>query len=556
MKPKFTIFKKICSLFSRTKRKKQRVDSSGPYTDFRDISRREADVKETDLVADLDENLQRIEAISGNSYDLSTIRFLAGPDEVKAALLYIDGMVNMDAINNLLRVVKIDTLKTNIAGTGKKELFKTIRERLLTDENRETDNIEGLYLGISLGNAALLIDGTAKAIISETKGWQTRALTEPESETVLRGPREGFVESIRANTALIRRRIRSPNLWIESVTVGSLTKTEVAFAYIKGLVGEEVLGELRSRLDSIDIDGVLESGLIEEFIRDAPYSPFPTIFRTERPDRVAANILEGRVAVFTSGTPFVLVLPANFLMFLQSPDDYNEVWPIGSFIRLLRMLSFLASIFLPGIYVAVLNFHPELLPTSLLLTIQQSREGVPFPLVVELIIMEVAFEVLREAGIRLPKAIGSAMSIVGALILGQAAIQAGIVSPGVVIIVAFTAIASFTSPTFSQAITARMLRFIVIFLGAILGLLGIQFAFLATIIHLVSLRSFGLPYMAPFGPLILQDLKDAFYRSFWWKQIYRPKLTGFHEPERQPPGQGPHAPGKNNLAPRNRRKGK
>ncbi|HHU75939.1 MAG TPA: spore germination protein [Firmicutes bacterium] len=559
MRPKFTIFKKIRSLFSRRihkKKKKRQSGAGGPYTDFKDIGQREADMKKMFLADDLDENLQRVTEISGNSYDLSIIRFLAGPDEIKAALIYIDGMINNDSISNLLRIVKIDTFKTDIDGIDKTEIYETIKNRLLASENNEVRDLEGLFQGISLGDAALLIDGTARAIVSEAKGWQVRALTEPEAETVLRGPREGFVESIRASTAMIRRRIRSPNLWIESMTVGNLTRTEVAIAYIKGLAGEEILEELRSRLESIDIDGVLESGTIEEFIQDAPESPFPTIFRTERPDRVAANILEGRVAIFTDGTPFVLVLPAALLMYLQSPDDYSEVWPIGSFIRFLRMFSFLISIFLPGVYIAVLNYHPELLPTSLLLTIQQTEEGVPFPLVVELIIMELAFEVLREAGIRLPKAIGSAMSIVGALILGEAAFQAGIVSPGVVIIVAFTAIASFTSPSFSLAITARILRFAVILLGATLGLLGVQFAFLTLLIHVVSLRSFGIPYGAPFGPLIQHDLKDSVVRTHWWDMIHRPRLTGFHEPGRQPTGQGPHTPGMDNRKPKKRGKGK
>ena len=275
----------------------------------------------------------------------------------------------------------------------------------------------------------------------------------------------------------------------------------------------------------------------KEYIRDNPYSFFPDIFRTERPDRVAGAILEGRVALFTNGTPFVLVLPADLPMFLQAPDDYNELFPIGSFIRVLRFLAFLISIFLPGIYVSLLNFHPELLPIPLAITIQDAREGVPFPVVAEILFMEAAFEVLREAGIRLPRAIGSAISIVGALILGEAAIRAGLVSPGVVIIVAFTAIASFSAPVFSLAITARLLRFGMIFLGAAFGLFGIQFGLLALIIHLVSLRSFGHPYMAPYGPFILQDMKDSILRMPSWSHIKRPKLLGYREPFRQRPGQ-------------------
>jgi len=523
--------------------------------DSGDISQREAALEGSLLQSSLEENIRLLKEFAGSSYDINIIQHLAGPERVEYAVVFVDGMTEKETVNDMMRLIQIETFKTGMQGLGKKEIYETVKKRLLTGELREADNFKDLFDSIFLGYTALLFDGTPRAILNETRGWPLRPVTEPESETSIRAPREGFVENIRVNTSLIRRRIRTPNLWIESTVVGSLSRTEVAFAYIKGLVGEEVLGELRCRLKRIDIDSVLESGVIEEFIRDAPYSPFPTIFRTERVDRVASALLEGRVALFTNGTPFVLVLPADFLMFLQAPDDYNELWPIGSFIRFLRMFSFLVSLFLPGFYVAVLNFHPELLPISLLLTIQQTREGVPFPVVWEIIFMELAFEVLREAGIRLPRYIGAAISIVGALILGEAAIRAGIVSPGVVIIVAFTAIASFSAPTFSLAITARMLRFVIIFLGAALGLLGVQFAFLILIIHLVSLRSFGYPYLAPYGPLILADMKDAVYRGFWWGKIYRPKLLAFREPRRQPSGQGPSPPQEKPRPSRSGRKG-
>lgn len=562
MKPLLRIFNKLAFFFPRRKKKrltlkqKDTQKDHGLAVDYRDISEREADFKKTPLVASLEANLRTITELTGGSYDLNIKRCLAGPEQVHVAMVFFDGLVDKASIDDLMRIVKLETFKTGIEGVHKKEIYQTIKKRLLTTELREAEDMENLYAGISLGDTALIFDGTAKAILCETRGWYLRAITEPEAETVIRGPREGFIESLRVNTSLIRRRIRSPNLWIESVNIGSLSQTEVAFAYIKGLAGEEILEELRSRLERIRIDGVLESGLIEEFIRDSPYSLFPTVLRTERPDIVASALLEGRVAVFTSGTPFVLIVPAELTTFLQAPDDYNEVFPIGSFIRFLRMISYLISVFLPGIYVSILNFHPELLPTTLLLTIQQTREGVPFPVVAEIILMEAAFEILREAGLRLPRAIGPAISIVGALILGEAAIRAGLVSPGVVIIVAFTAIASFSTPVFSLSITARMLRFAVILLGAVLGLLGIQFAFLVLVIHLVSLRSFGYPYMAPYGPLILQDMKDSIYRSFWWRQVYRPRLLGFREPRRQPLGQGPRTPAENKAARQNRRKGR
>ncbi|MEW5921636.1 MAG: spore germination protein [Bacillota bacterium] len=548
MKPLMRIFNKLSFLFPTRKKKQFTLKNKGKKkdhdlaVDYRDISEREADFQKTPLVVNLEDNLRTITDLTGGSYDLNIKRCLAGPKEVNVAVVFFDGMVNKESIDDLLRIVNLETFKTVIEGVHKKEIYDTVKKRLITTKLREADDMENLYEGISLGDTALLFDGTAKGILCETRGWDYRAIMEPEAETTIRGPREGFIENLRVNTSLIRRRIRSPNLWIESINIGSLTKTEVAYAYIKGLAGEELLEEVRSRLEHIDIDGVLESGLIEEFIRDAPYSLFPTTFRTERPDIVSAALLEGRVAILTNGTPFVVIVPGDFLMFLQAPDDYNELFPIGSLIRTLRIFSFLLSIFLPGLYVAILNYHPELLPTTLILTIQATREGVPFPVVAEILIMELAFEILREAGLRLPRAIGPAISIVGALILGEAAIRAGIVSPGVVIIVAFTAIASFSTPTFSMAISARMIRFLIVILGGTFGLLGIQLGFLIMIIHLVSLRSFGYPYMAPYGPFIWSDMKDNIIRNLWWKLVKRPRLLGFREPQRQPSGQGPRLP--------------
>ncbi len=529
-------------------KKKKRPDCSkgkdhGPPVDYRDISEREAAFKKTPLVASLEANLRKITELTGSSYDLNIRRCLAGPEKVHAAVVFLDGLVNKESIDDLLRIVNLETFKTGIEGVEQKEIYDTVKRRLITTDLREAENMEDLYDGISLGDTVLIFDGTARAILCETRGWNLRAINEPEAETVIRGPREGFIESLRVNTSLIRRRIRSPNLWLESVNIGSLSKTEVVIAYIKGLAGEGLLGELRSRLERIQIDGVLESGLIEEFIRDAPYSLFPTVLRTERPDIVASSLLEGRIAIFTNGTPFVLLVPGEFAMFLQAPDDYNEVFPIGSFIRTLRIFSFLMSIFLPGLYVAILNYHPELLPTVLILTVQATREGVPFPVAAEVVIMELAFEILREAGLRLPRAIGPAISIVGALILGEAAIRAGLVSPGVVIIVALTAIASFSTPVFSLSISARMLRFLIVILGATFGFLGIQVGFLLMLVHLLSLRSFGYPFMAPYGPFIWGDMKDNIIRNLWWKMVKRPRLLGYREPQRQPAGQGPRLPG-------------
>lgn len=522
-------------------------NAKGPSTlhDELDLSQREEVFQNLPLSSRLETNLELFHQVTGGSYDINIKRFLSGPEKVPAALLYIDGLADAALLEELLRVVKIDIFLTGLEDVQKEDILKTTRQRLLNiSESKVAGNMAELYYGVSMGRAALLFDGTAQALILETQGWKTRTITEPTSEPAIRGVREGFIEDLRTNTALIRRRIRSANFWIEGLEIGSLSKTEVAFAYLKGLVAEDVIGELRSRLKNIDIDGVLGSGYVEEYITDNPYSLFPSVLSTERVDRVAGALLEGRIAIFVDGSSFVLVVPADFNLFLQAPDDYFEPFPLGSLIRFLRYVSFLIALFLPGVYVAILTFHPELLPVTLLLRIQAAREGVPFPVVVETFFMEAIFEILREAGIRLPMLVGPAISIVGALVLGDAAIRAGIVSPGVVVVVAFTAIASFTAPVFTLGLAARILRFTIIALGAAFGLLGVQFGLLLIMVHLVTLRSLGQPYMAPFAPFIWEDMKDALLSLFRWQQVYRPKLLGYREPKRQRSGQKPQPPPK------------
>jgi len=527
----------IRRLLQRLRKKRHEAELA---SDFLDLSQREQLVSEMQLYTSLEKNLDLIKTVLGHSQDLEEHRFLIGPGQVEAAIIFIDGMVDGSDLVALLRNVQVDILLTGIKPMEQGHPLETVKRRLIGVIPLKTvESMEAIIDAITQGEAALLFEGTSKALLSDTRSVSMRSPTEPEAESSIRGPRDGFVENLRTNTALLRRRIHSPNLWIEGMDVGRLTKTKVCLAYIKGLADEKIIGEVRSRLKGIQLDGVLESGYLEEYLQDVPWTPFPLVLRTERPDRVAGALLEGRVAVLTDGTPFVLIVPTQFSMMLQGVDDYYENYVIGSFLRLLRFLSFLISMFLPGIYVAVINYHPELLPTTLFLRIAAAREGVPFPVVVEAFLMEALFEVLREAGVRLPRAIGSAISIVGALVLGDAAIRAGLVSPPMVIIVSLTAIASFTAPTFSLAIAARLIRFLFIILGAVFGLFGVQFGLLLLLLHLCSLRSFGLPYMYPFGPLVLSDMRDNILRLFWWLQNKRPKLIGYREWGRQQPGPRP-----------------
>lgn len=528
------MFRQLWKLFKR------RSKSSGDdWTRHPDISMLIKQAQQAKIGRRLDENLRLLARFGGPSFDVAVRRFkVAG--KVPAALVRLDGLVDSKTVEEILQSLMLDSRLVGEPERGA-AIEEVAMERLLTvTEVRQANDINDMFTALSIGDAVLLFDGVAQALLCDAKGFQTRSIVEPDAEKVLRGPREGFIESLRTNTSLIRRRIRIPHLWIESLTIGELTRTEVAFAYIKGLAREKLVREVRERLKRIKTDSILGSGYLEGFIMDDPLSLFPLVARTERPDRAAAALLEGRVVILVDGSPHVLIVPVELSMELQSPDDYYENSLAGTFIRVLRYLSLLLSLLLPGSYVAIINFHQELLPTGLLLRITATREGVPFPVVVEVLLLDTLFEILREAGVRLPAAIGPAISIVGALILGDAAIRAGLVSPAVVIVIALTAIASFTAPAFSLGISIRILRFVFTIAGGGLGLFGVQFVLLVTVVFLCSLRSFGVPYLTPIAPLIWTDLKDAVLRIWWGGMRQRPKLLGAREPGRMDQGQTPY----------------
>lgn len=315
--------------------------------------------------------------------------------------------------------------------------------------------------------------------------------------------------------------------------MGRITKTDIVLAYLRGKANEKVVEEVRRRIKRINVDSILESGYVEELIEDQPFSPFPQIAHTERPDKAAAEILEGRIVILVDGTPFVLIVPTIFTQFLQSSEDYYERYPMAIAVRLIRYLFFMIALTFPSIFIAATTYHHEMIPTPLLISVAGAHIGVPFPAFFEVLLMEITFEALREAGVRLPKAVGSAVSIVGALVIGEAAVAAGIVSPDTVIVVAVTAIASFTIPAFNVAITIRMLRFPMMFLAAIVGFYGILLGLLIILVHLCSLRSFGVPYFAPVAPFRWKDMKDTIFRAPWWMMKKRPKYISKDESERQ-----------------------
>jgi len=412
---------------------------------------------------------------------------------------------------------------------------------LCTHQIKETEKLQEAVDANLAGDSILLVDGHATAVINGSRGWESRAIEESQTQGVVRGPRESFVETLRTNTSLLRRKIKSKDLKIESLTLGEVTRTDIAVAYIKGMVNEGLVTEVKHRLSRIKIDGILESGYIEELIRDNPMSVFPTVGHTDRPDRVAANLLEGRVAIFVDGTPMVLTVPYFFVEAIQTPEDYYEQAIFTSFVRMLRIGSLLIALTLPSLYVAIISFHQEMLPTPLLLSIAAQREAVPFPVFVEALLMEIAFEIIREAGIRLPRQVGQAISIVAALIVGQAAVQAGLVAGATIIVVALTAMASFVV-YYSGSLAFRLLRFPLMFLAASFGLFGLIGCLIVIVVHMTSLRSFGVPYLAPTGPLVPGDLKDSFVRAPWWAMKKRPHLIGQNNPVREVAGMRPKPP--------------
>lgn len=389
------------------------------------------------------------------------------------------------------------------------------------------------------GYAAVLTDTDSQALLVRANGAKYRSLEEPSSEQVIRGPRDGFIENISTNMGLIRGRLKTVKLKMESVIIGDLTQTQVVMTYIVGIAEDSLIEEVRKRVSRIQIDGVLDSGYIEEFIEDLPYSPFPQVHSTERPDVVVAELLEGKAAILVDNTPFVLIVPMTFWTGLQASEDYYIRWPIATFVRWIRFLFIFIAIFAPSLYVAITTFHQEMIPTNLVLSIASSREAVPFPAMFEALSMEIVFEALREAGIRLPKQIGQAISIVGALVIGQAAVEAGIVSAPIVIIVSITGIATFAIPRFNFASGIRLLRFPILFLAGTLGLYGVVLGFSCIVLHVASLRSFGVPYLTPLGPITVTNLKDILIRAPIWARRFRPHATGINDPIREPTGQKP-----------------
>lgn len=441
-------------------------------------------------------------------------------DNIKCFITYLDYMVKVDSINEfIIKPIVESTLKTN-----ESDLLNTIIKKALLNCDIEI-LLDGLRLSEYLinGYTLLFIEGITSAIAINTKGFKVRGIEESPSETLVRGPREGFTETIGVNLTLLRRRLKTPDLTFKFREIGSRTKTRICISYIKGVAQESIIAELEKRLNKIDNDGVLDSGYIEELIKDAPYLPFRTIGVSERPDVISGKLLEGRIAIFCDGSPGVLTLPYIFMEAFQSPEDYYNNFIYSSINRLLRWFGYFLTTSVPAIYTALITFHQELIPTQLILSVAQARQGVPFPTIVEALGMLLIFEILREAGLRMPKPIGQAVSIVGALVLGDAAVTARLVSAPMVIIAALTGISSFLIP---QTLSTMVVRVILLLLSSLMGLYGYMYGILGLTICLMSIRSFGVPYMLNIGSGTINfgTIKDTAIRAPLWSMSTRPKF--------------------------------
>ncbi|MEK4518712.1 spore germination protein [Paenibacillus sp. FSL H8-0122] len=486
------------------------------------------------LSPSLEETVERLRKIFNNDGTLR-VRIIENSQgaPVRCGLIYVDGMVDRNLIQTGIIKPILAYQPAEQEHRDPAALMERIRMTVIdTPDVMVSEELDGLIGAIVSGKAVLLLEGYAGGLIINVQGWDSRAIEEPTTEKTVRGPREGFTESLLVNLTLIRRRVRDPDLKIEFMEIGTRSKTQTCICYMGSLASPDIIKELYDRLEKVEIDLILDTGYLSELIRDEPYSPFETVGSTERPDTLVSKIMEGRVAVLVEGTPFALTVPYVFVENFQASEDYYINYYFASFNRVLRVLGAFMSISIPAGYIALVTYAQEMVPTLLLLSIATARQSVPFPTIVEALLMLTIFEVLREAGARIPTSIGQAVSIVGALVLGQAAVDARIVSAPMVIVVGLTGITTLLNPRLTGPLIIARLAL----LGStfFLGLYGYFFGLLGLVIHLMSLRSFGVSYMLGVGSIRPQDIKDTTIRAPWWDMNLRPAVIGMRNRRRKP----------------------
>ncbi len=499
----------------------------------------------TSIFSSFDKNLEfmkiQYNALINSDVVIREFTLSARGKQFKAFIIYIDGMVDTQLINDFIlkplmlrnsansydgeqnRVLSLkNDNKTIIKKVRKFNLVDYIDSCLLPQNSvKKAEKFGDILSGINSGNCALFVDTINTAFDIDVKGFKQRSINNPNNEIIIKGPQEAFVESIRTNTSLIRRIVNNENLIIENIDVGKISKTKCAVCYLKNIANNDLVAEVKFRLNEISVDSLLCSGELEQLISDDADTSIPLVLSTERPDKATKNLFEGKVVVLVNGNPYALIMPATYIDFVASPEDSNLKPAFANFLKIIRILSIFITLFLPAVWVGITNYHQELIPTELLFSIVASRENVPFPIIAEIILMEFSFELIREAGLRVPSPIGPTIGIVGALVLGQAAVSASIVSPILIIIIAITGIASFAIPDFSFGFHVRILRFVFILIAYMAGFLGIALSSFVYLAFLCNLRSFGVPYMVPYAP-ITSKKGGSLLRLDTWKTEERP----------------------------------
>lgn len=471
-------------------------------------SRKQARVR---LNRDLMENMVKVRALSQNSTDLLERQIEVSG--VPVAILMCEGMVNLQLFTQILVRPLTELSLENADGEAVARWVS--RETVLSGDQKAFFTYDELFSFLMAGFVVLLIDGVDRGIACGMQGYSFRSVSEPSTEMNITGSREGFVEPIRVNQTLIRRRLRSPSLKFEMYPIGEKSRTDICLVYLTDTADPRMVEEVKRRLGKLSSDILLSQGYLRPYLEGQPLSPFSSVGTTERPDTLCAKINEGRIGILVDGTPFALVVPYLFEEHFQSMDDYSYRPYYGSFIRLLKYFAFLLSIFLPGGYVAITSFSPEMLPDSLLFNIAASEQQTPFSMMTEALVIHLIYEIMREAGLRLPRPVGHAVSIIGALVIGDAAVKAGIIGSSMVMVVALTALSSFVVPSLYEP--AAILKFVFILVGGTWGLFGISVGFVLLLTNLCALESLGVPVMAPLSPCAPADLRDGLWRTGWKK---------------------------------------
>ena len=461
------------------------------------------------------------------------ISFYLGDKLKNAFLVCVDGLTDSEMIN--LAILKPLMLHKDKVENGCADIEYIYQHLIPHAQVSSCDDMESLMSTVNIGNAIMFIDGFDKALIFDVKSWEHRGVSSPSSEEVIQGPHEGFNEVLRCNTALIRKTLNNPDLVMENISLGKTSKTPGSVAYIKNIANDSLVNEVKRRINSLDAEYILSSLDVEQYIEEASFLPIPQIVTTERPDRVCKALVEGRVAIVLNGSSHVLIMPATIFDLASSVEDDYLRFPYSVLIRIVRMAAILISLLTPAVYVAITQYHQDMILKDLFLSIQSSRLSVPFPIIFELLIMELSFELIREAGVRVPGHIGSTLGIVGGLILGTAAVDANIGSPIMIIVVAITGIASFAIPSYSLSFSLRFSRFIYILSAALGGFLGLFSAFFAITVMYMGTKSFGVPYASPVAPYNKQKGISAFFRKPLWMQEERPQYLRPKSKKSKPP---------------------